>query len=76
MKHYPVAEVSDMLSEGIIDNFTWCFSDKEEAEKFRKNLNMSLSRRELNNKFGVSVFAAVKNDLQSIAHLVLVEPKK
>lgn len=75
MKQYPVAEVSDMLSEGIVDTFSWFCGTKDEAEKLRKNLNMALSRRDLNNNFGVSVVAAVKNDLQTVVHFVFVEKK-
>ena len=74
-KRYPVSEVAETISEGIIDTFSWVFTQKDEAEKLRKALIMAMSRRGVSDNFNISVFAAVKNDLQTIAHIVLVEPK-
>lgn len=72
-QQYPYTEAAKMLREGVIQNFAWCFEDKEEAEKARKAINMALLRQELNTEFTVSVVSAVKNNLTQIIHFVYVE---
>lgn len=45
VKKFPISEALTLLDEGIIDNFSWSFSDIKEAETHRNSITSTQSRR-------------------------------
>lgn len=72
MKYLAPFEVAQMLSEGIIDSFYWGTPEKEQAEKIRKAAERALSRRDLTEKYIVTVYPAVNSNTK-VTHIVSVE---
>ena len=73
MKQFPISEAINNIVEETIDGFTWYISDKEEAEKFRRSVNMALLRKKLNGEYSVTVISAIKNNQTEITYFVNVE---
>lgn len=72
---YPVSEAIKNISEGLCNSFAWVFIDKDEAEKFRKRLNMAALRAELIETHTISVSTVVKSDFKTIRHIVLIDER-
>ena len=73
MKQFPISEAVNNIVEETIDGFTWNISDKEEAEKLRRSVNMALLRKKLNGEYSVTVISAIKNNQTEITYFVNVE---
>lgn len=72
---YPVSEAVKNILEGSCNNFAWVFVEKEDAERFRKRLNMSALRAGLMETHTVSVDSVVRSDFKTIRHIVLIDEK-
>lgn len=68
-------EVAQMLQEGIIDRFTWGIRVKEDADKFRRAVESSLKRRDMNKDFVVTVSLTVIVGQYTVRHLIHVEKR-
>ena len=68
-------EVAQMLQEGIIDRFTWGIRVKEDADKFRRAVESSLKRRDMNKDFVVTVSLTVIVGQYTVGHLIHVEKR-
>lgn len=68
-------EVAQLLQEEIIERFTWGFHNKDEADKFRRAVESSLKRREMNDEYLVTVSLTVIVGQYTIRHLVHIEKR-
>lgn len=75
MKHIATYEVIQMMVEEVVDRYYWGTPDKALAEKIRKDANNALMRRNMSDKFIVTVFPVLKPNL-TVLHITAVEPRE
>lgn len=75
MKHIATYEVIQMMAEEVVDRYYWGTPDKAMAEKIRKDANNALMRRNMSDKFIVTVFPVLKPNL-TVLHITAVEPRE
>lgn len=75
-KQFNPNEVAQMLQEEVVERFTWGIYGKEAADKFRRQVDGSLNRREMNKEYIVTISTTVRPPLYRVLHLVHVEKRE